>query len=173
MSEFREFPKIPRLNRDILITEKIDGTNAAIIIEENVLNTPELVDNQAYRTSDGEYFVSAQSRNRVLVPGKGTDNFGFAQWVSDNRDALALLGPGHHYGEWYGAGIQRGYGLTGKRFALFNVLRWREDEEQSKVFVEVCRQVPNIGLVPLLYRGPWLLTVGGGCTDCGGADATD
>ena len=26
--EFQEFNKIPRLSRDIIITEKIDGTNA-------------------------------------------------------------------------------------------------------------------------------------------------
>ena len=31
---FVEFRKIPRLNRDIIITEKIDGTNASIVIEE-------------------------------------------------------------------------------------------------------------------------------------------
>ena len=28
--EFQGFGKIPRLNRDIVITEKIDGSNAAI-----------------------------------------------------------------------------------------------------------------------------------------------
>lgn len=30
---FEAFPKIPRLNRDITITEKIDGTNVAVVIE--------------------------------------------------------------------------------------------------------------------------------------------
>lgn len=33
MLEFVEFPKIPRLSRDIIVTEKIDGTNAQIYLE--------------------------------------------------------------------------------------------------------------------------------------------
>ncbi len=33
--EFKEFPKIARLTRDCIITEKIDGTNASIYISEN------------------------------------------------------------------------------------------------------------------------------------------
>ena len=32
--EFRPYPKTPRLNREIVVTEKIDGTNGAIVIEE-------------------------------------------------------------------------------------------------------------------------------------------
>ena len=147
MSEFKEFPKIARLNRDIVITEKLDGTNAAIIIEEE-----KVYDETS--TFEIKLVVSAQSRNRIITPGKGTDNFGFAAWVEANADALKELGPGHHYGEWYGAGIQRTYALTEKRFALFNVLRWQEDEQQSLVFKSVQALVPNLELVPLLYRGP-------------------
>jgi hypothetical protein len=30
-------------------------------------------------------------------------------------------------GEWYGRGIQRGYGLPDKRFALFNTARWTDE----------------------------------------------
>jgi hypothetical protein len=33
--EFIGFRKIPRLNREMIITEKIDGTNGAIYIDEN------------------------------------------------------------------------------------------------------------------------------------------
>lgn len=32
---FQGFKKIPRLSRDIIITEKIDGTNGLIYIDEN------------------------------------------------------------------------------------------------------------------------------------------
>ena len=37
MSEltFEPWPKIPRLKRDIIITEKIDGTNAQICFDES------------------------------------------------------------------------------------------------------------------------------------------
>lgn len=32
--EFKPFPKMPRLSRECIITEKIDGTNASILITE-------------------------------------------------------------------------------------------------------------------------------------------
>jgi hypothetical protein len=146
MTEFKEFSKIPRLNRDICISEKIDGTNAQILIEPIVLeaqggtrggNNPvgdelALVPKppSAYdvmMTDEAQiYAISAGSRNRWLGIGKA-DNFGFAGWVKDNAAALvALFGPGRVFGEWWGAGIQRRYGLTAKRFSPFNVSRYGE-----------------------------------------------
>ncbi len=118
--EHLPFPKIQRFFRDIAITEKLDGTNA-----------------QVHVLDDGG--VLAGSRNRYLTPEK--DNFGFAQWVKENEDELRQLGPGRHYGEWWGRGIQRGYGLSERRFSLFNVHRWSEERPK-------CCHV-----VPLLYRG--------------------
>jgi hypothetical protein len=38
MAEFREFSKMARLSREIIITEKIDGTNAQIFIGEDASN---------------------------------------------------------------------------------------------------------------------------------------
>lgn len=102
--DFVEFPKIARYNRNIVVTEKIDGTNAQIYIND---------------TGDRIY---AGSRNRWISPDD--DNFGFARWVQDNKDELLKLGPGSHFGEWWGAGIQRRYGLDHKRFSLFNTARW-------------------------------------------------
>jgi hypothetical protein len=119
--EFKEFPKIARLNRPCIITEKIDGTNGCIIV-----------------TPDG---VWAQSRNRVLA--QDTDPFGFALWVEQNKDALrGVLGDGYHFGEWFGRGIQRTYGMDVRRFALFNVDRWGD--------VPLC---DGLTTVPVLYRG--------------------
>jgi hypothetical protein len=120
--EFKEFRKIPRLNREIVITEKIDGSNGAVVVQE-----------------DGS--VLAQSRSRFIVPT--ADNFGFAGWVEKNADELRKLGPGYHYGEWWGLGIQRGYGLTERRFSLFNVSRWADERP-------ACCHV-----VPTLYAGPF------------------
>jgi len=37
------------------------------------------------------------------------------------------LGPGRHFGEWWGYGINRGYGLKEKRFSLFNVHKWGDE----------------------------------------------
>ncbi len=103
LPDFAGFPKIPRLRRDAIITEKIDGTNAQLLI-----------------TDDGRIF--AGSRKRWLTPEK--DNYGFAAWVWEHYDELLKLGPGRHFGEWWGQGIQRNYGLDQKRFSLFNVGRW-------------------------------------------------
>jgi hypothetical protein len=119
---FPAFPKIPRLRRRVVVTEKIDGTNALISISP-------------------EGTIRAGSRSRWITPE--ADNFGFARWVSENAADLAKLGPGHHYGEWYGAGIQRRYGLDHKRFALFNAGRWSDPESRP-----AC-----VGCVPILADG--------------------
>lgn len=105
LPEFEPFTKIPRLSREMVVTEKIDGTNAVVYVSES-----------------GE--VAAGSRNRWITPED--DNYGFARWVVEHADELRELGPGMHYGEWWGLGIQRGYGLNEKRFSLFNVARWSE-----------------------------------------------
>lgn len=99
--KFVKWPKIPRLENEVFhISEKIDGTNACIVISE-----------------EGE--VGAQSRTRLIT--LESDNHGFAQWVYTNAEQLRTdLGSGHHFGEWWGQGIQRGYGLKEKRFSLFN-----------------------------------------------------
>lgn len=104
---FQGFPKLSRLSRECIITEKIDGTNAQIFI-----------------TECGQ--IVAGSRNRWITPGN--DNYGFAAWVEANKDELLKLGPGQHFGEWWGAGIQRRYGLAEKRFSLFNTERWIKSE---------------------------------------------
>lgn len=103
--EHPAFGKIPRWNKPIIVTEKIDGSNGLVYIDEH-----------------GNVF--AGSRNRWITPE--SDNFGFAKWVAENQDDLRTLGPGRHYGEWWGSGIQRGYGRkNGQRhFSLFNVGRY-------------------------------------------------
>lgn len=104
--EFKAFEKIPRLRRNVVVTEKIDGTNAIVHVSE-------------------EGIVRAGSRSRWITPED--DNYGFAKWVHEHADELRLLGPGYHYGEWWGQGIQRRYGLDHKRFSLFNAGRWGDD----------------------------------------------
>lgn len=118
--EFIPFPKIPRLYKECVITEKIDGTNGIISINEQ-----------------GDMFVG--SRNKWLTETK--DNFGFFRWAQANKDELLKLGCGTHYGEWWGNGIQRGYNLEKgeKRFSLFNVHLWNEDN-----IPECCHVVPTL-----------------------------
>lgn len=121
---FVEFPKISRYSREVVVSEKIDGTNAQIYIDDTMSN------------------VYAGSRSRWITPDD--DNFGFARWAAEHRDELLTLGPGSHFGEWWGAGIQRKYGLSEKRFSLFNVHRWGDDSARP-----AC-----CGVVPVLWRGP-------------------
>lgn len=121
--EFDKFPKIPRLMRDIIITEKIDGTNAQIHISEN-----------------GKEFLVG-SRTRFINPT--SDNYGFASWAYEHKKELLELGPGRHFGEWWGGKIGRGYGLTEKRFSLFNTSRWNDSHPAC------------CDIVPVLYEGPF------------------
>lgn len=118
---FAPFPKIPRLNRPVIVTEKIDGTNASIHVLE-----------------DGR--VLAASRNRWITAAQ--DNHGFARWVAEHEEELRVgLGFGSHFGEWWGAGIGRRYGLTEKRFSLFNVAVWGD----ATVRPACCHIVPVLG----------------------------
>ena len=146
--EFKPWPKTPRLLRNITITEKIDGTNAAIGIvpvdreQEATYSDPAIID---YVMLNGQRFgVYAQSRTRLITPGKDTDNYGFAGWVNSNAAELVrVLGAGLHYGEWWGNGIQRKYGMPEKWFSLFNTARYGELDTGL-----------NLSVVPVLYEGP-------------------
>lgn len=98
------FPKIGRLTKKCLVTEKINGTNGMIRVHTSPL--PNLI-------------CQAGSRNRWLTPE--SDNFGFAKWVAENaRDIANILGPGDHYGEWAGPGIQKNpHDLNCRHFFVF------------------------------------------------------
>jgi hypothetical protein len=103
--EFTAWPKMPRLSKSLMVvTEKIDGTNAAIGIKgpfqfghhigggwgadglnhdvpENtrlVLGDPLPEDHPRYDgLPDTEYLIYAQSRRRLIIPED--DNYGFAK----------------------------------------------------------------------------------------------
>jgi hypothetical protein len=150
LTNFEGFPKIARLSRDCVITEKIDGTNAQILITE-LEGYP--VDDCLYQ-KDG-LALWAGSRSKWLT--KEQDNFGFARWAFGHAEELLLLGPGRHFGEWWGNGIQRGYGLQKgeKRFSLFNTSRWSDDTVRP-----VCCHV-----VPVLYSGMFYTDIIQFCLD--------
>ena len=144
MPDFVEFPKIARYSREVIVTEKIDGTNGCIYFGEDA-SEPMLVG----------------SRTQWITPEK--DNHGFARWAYDHESELRQLGPGRHFGEWWGSGIQRGYGLPKgeKRFSLFNVIRWCLHGETPRPIpcgdpriIKIQDVLPMcVGLVPVLWRG--------------------
>lgn len=140
--EFQGFPKMARLSRECIVTEKIDGTNAQIFIDDNLQ-------------------VFAGSRTRWITPQD--DNYGFAAWVAEHQAELRAMGPGRHFGEWWGRGINRNYGLTERCLSLFNVTRWCEWGEtpqpitdSSGKMLRMQEVLPQcVELVPVLYRGPF------------------
>jgi len=134
LPDFKGFQKIPRLSRDIVISEKIDGSCGVIYINEN-----------------NEIF--AGSKNRWL--DEHNENYGFWHWVMEHKKELINLGKGYHYGEWMGKGINRNYGLKEKRFYLFNTKKWAvmcgnnpQPEIEGKSYCPFCCYV-----VPILYEG--------------------
>ncbi len=143
MNEFLEFPKIARLSRECVVTEKIDGTNSSIFISE-----------------DGTFLTG--SRTQWITPEK--DNYGFSRWAHDHKEELLKLGIGHHFGEWWGSGCQRGYGLAKgeKRFSLFNTYRWSMFGTELKSYPCLNPTLPMktqqyapacCYVVPVLYEG--------------------
>lgn len=140
--EFIPFPKLARLSREIVITEKIDGTNASVHF------LPIVSIDDATQALDVTYFdgvphaLYVGSRTRWIRPGD--DNAAFALWVSENKEELRKLGPGSHFGEWWGKGIQRNYSKTDRTFSLFNTARWGDPLVRP-----ACCEI-----VPVLFEGP-------------------
>lgn len=121
--EFKEFNKITRFwEQELVVTEKIDGTNGLIHV-------------------DAEGNIQAGSRSRWITPEQ--DNYGFARWAQENKEELKKLGEGYHYGEWWGKGIQHGYGMDKKVFSLFNTHRWQDESVRP-----TCCDV-----VPVVFKG--------------------
>lgn len=118
--EFIDFGKIARYSRRVIVTEKIDGTNGQIFIQGDEMKVG--------------------SRNRWL--SEDSDNHGFYKWAMENKEELMKLGDGRHFGEWWGQGIQRRYGLGEKRFSLFNTSLWTAENAPA------CCHV-----VPVLWAG--------------------
>jgi hypothetical protein len=139
-TEFQAFSKIPRWNKEIVVTEKIDGTNAQIFIDlaSNVFLTG--------------------SRNRWVTPD--SDNHGFSNWAHEHKTELLTLGNGRHFGEWWGSGIQRGYATKDKHFSLFNISRYCLSTQEPKnlscdpELIKLQTRLPACcGLVPVLWTG--------------------
>lgn len=161
IADFIAWPKTPRLFRQIIVTEKIDGSNGQVAVHPiDELEAAGLTaGNDFAAICNLNLGVRAGSRTQWINPRK--DNFGFAQWVLDHAAELATLGVGRHFGEWWGQGIQRNYGLTERRFSLFNVSRWEEGALSPVTFIKGVEQPRTLlsprpaccGLVPVIYSG--------------------
>jgi len=158
--DFREFQKIPRLSREMIITEKIDGTNGVIAINE---------EGDFCVGSGNRWLTKINALGEECLGNKVEDNMGFRGWALRHKEELMTLGTGFHYGEWFGQGIQRGYGLKEKRFALFNVSRWADGG--TDVRPACCHVVPvlHVGMfdTAVINSILWLLEQGGSMASLG------
>jgi hypothetical protein len=157
---FQEFEKIARLNREVIVTEKIDGTNGQVHIRPAAGNALEMGYDTQIECDGVPCYIRAGSRNRWVMHLGSDDNNGFGRWVHAHAHELAALGAGAHFGEWWGQGIQRKYGLTEKRWSLFNVSRWDDGREPP-----CCHVVPilasGIGMDAAVERALQLLRTDG------------
>lgn len=137
---FESFPDIKKLGAAALfITQKIHGSNAQIFI---------------FQQEDGSLDLACGSRSRWVAPGN--DNYGFAEMVYANKqEFIDKLGPGRHYGEWAGPGINSGEGLKVKTFILFD--HWKYPPERPLP--------PNTIIVPVLYSGAFDMSKVEECMD--------
>jgi len=100
--EVRQWPKTSRLLSRCVMSEKLDGSNCCVIVEE---------DENGYR-------LGAQTRTKLAT--RYDDQLGFYRWVEDNATTLIEdLGVGYHYGEFV-----KGKGLAEPHLFLFNTKRW-------------------------------------------------
>lgn len=125
--EFKAFPDIKKLgSTEFSITQKIHGSNAQIMIFSDETGTIQLL---------------TGSRNRWIAPGD--DNYGFAAHVyAHKQEFIDKLGPGQHFGEWAGPGINSGEGLKQKTLVLFDYWRYDVNNLPSQTV-----------LVPVLFQG--------------------
>ena len=167
-TEFIKFPKMARLSRDMIVTEKINGTNAQVFITPAFEAHTALYEGPPPLAVFEGMALHAGSRTRWITTEK--DNHGFAKWAYEHQEELVQgLGLGRHFGEFWGSGISVGYGLPKgeKRFSLFNVQRWcLHGTEPQRIITGDPRQekyqqrLPAcVGLVPILYRGPFSTTI--------------
>lgn len=110
-------------------TVKLHGTNAAIVVTNRGCDRV-------------PYEITYQSRNNVITPDN--DNAGFARFMSESLGdkAITLAGPFLSsevekvviYGEWCGAGIQRGVAITEleKMFVIFAVKTFDFDDKEGE-----------------------------------------
>lgn len=109
--EFISYGKTHRFNRDeakwavgaeVVITEKVDGTNALVYVDKN------------------KGLVLAGSKEKWLVEGVN-DNFDFLQYVNKNKEYLMYsLKDGYNYGEYWGPGVGRSYNQEERFFSPFD-----------------------------------------------------
>ena len=127
IEQFRSVVKdAPKKIIEFTGTVKLHGTNASVVVRTK---------------PDMTYDFYAQSRNNVITPEN--DNLGFAKFAEENQGIFVSI-PNFMcgeeialFGEWCGAGIQKGVGISQveKMFVIFAVKiddEWVDNEKWRK-----------------------------------------
>lgn len=150
--EFKAWPKTSRLNSRVTISEKLNGSNGAVIFDITEETPP---DGQEVMIHN--YAVAAQTRTRLVTVHD--DQTGIAKWVTQNYETLIQdiglpnpipkTGTFYHYGEFMTRGHKEPH------FYLFNTRRWAGKEFET----------PTLKVVPVLYEGDYYEGVVEECLD--------
>lgn len=125
LPDHKYYGVLPEFYTQVTITEMIDGKSGVLYVDKI------------------KGIVTAGTR-WTWLDTPHWDGYGFQTWARVNEKALLNLGPGYHFGVWWGHDIERGYNLNQKRFSLLDNIMW---DDLTKV-PDCC------GVVPELYRGP-------------------
>lgn len=143
--DFIPWGKIPRDHKElVVITEKLHGTNACLVVEDGKLKAV-----QSRKNFINPELPKAEAK--LLPPEeRPMDNFGLAHWAYERESEIVQMGDGHHFGEWVGTKINKNkYCLDNKRFFLFNTKRWADATGDRPECLDV---------VPVLSYGFWTPT---------------
>lgn len=177
--DFRAFPKIPRLNRQVTVTEKLDGTNAAVLIIPWKQCAIEVSDGYNWTEGyfreyhrNGKYLLKVVGEPRKKVRGEST-------WISYSDDAFAVFAQSRSrtitpeqdnygfakwvqehaetlvedLGEGYHYGEWWGQGIQRKydqSRKWFSLFNTSRWDDVQYDF-----QTPGLAVVPVLYEGPF------------------
>lgn len=163
LNNIKWFPNMFKDGEEVIIQEKLHGTNARASVLPFTPNTfwKKLIKflklAPAYENCYGSNRVeiSAASSYKGFY---GEDIYGT---VFKQTDIFSKLRPGETaFGEIIGAGIQKNYdyGLKEQRFVLFDLKVLNDDGTQTWLTpfeVEVFASLRGLEYVPVLYRGPY------------------
>jgi hypothetical protein len=92
--EFESFPKIPRLSRDVTVTEKIDGSNVQVVIQRLPPEPPAFLHavTQTVVYDNSCYAVFAGSRSRWVTLPAGSPTMRMSWSSSSARGAITTGG---------------------------------------------------------------------------------
>lgn len=161
--DFESIQTIPDLfdaNEEVIVTEKLHGTNCQIGYVPDLNNSEMFFDGNLYVGSKGlsaKGFVminnEANSGNTYVKNLKNLLDNGFGDRIKALSERMGA--PIRMFGEVYGAGIQKGfnYGHTKPSFAVFDIqIGW--NFAPFDMMVELAEEL-GVTVVPILYKGPY------------------